>query len=296
MDYISEYDAFGPWIYEIDEKHGIPEIFREYYNEHEQPLILFKVPRSIERRNAFPMDLYDYLIGAYDKYLLILKRTGKRVTRQRIYYSDISAVKDMHALLKGELALFTQDGPAVIVYNTVSEEIIFKLVNIIERKTCFEGRTIRMENIPVEYSADESTIDILFFNLFNRLQKADPALRLIAYQPALRIRRTRDLKQRLKKEKLQPSKTAFIVNDKELIVLERDMFTRKKNKAGLDFSYLHTPLQSITGAELKELDSGQNLFILRLKVKYQIFSYIFEGGNKKMFDLYHKLFDLNRIA
>lgn len=292
-----EYDAFGPWIYEIDEEHEVPKIFRSYYDGSGSHLILFKVPRNIERRTASPdTDLYDYLVGAYDKYLHILKRTGKKVTERKIYYGDISAVKDIHALLKGVLILFTQNGPAVIEYNTVSEEIILKLINIIEKKICIDTQSIRMESIPVEYSSDESTIDILYFNLFNKLQSVRPGLSLIAYQPAMWIQITRGLRQRLNEEKLKLSKTAFITNDNELIVLERNMPMRKKYKNEYEYSYLYIPFQSITGAALKELDKQQFLFIFELRVKNQIFSYIFENRNKKMFDLYHKLYNFNRIA
>ncbi len=292
-----EYDSFGPWIYEIDEEHEMPAIFRKYYNENETPLILFKVPRNIERRNATPnTDLYDYLVGAYDEYLHIYKRSGQRVTRQKIYYNDISAVKDTHALLKGEFVLFTQNGPAIIEYNTVSEEIILKLIDIIEKKICVDSQRLRMESIPVEYSEDESTIDILFFNLFGRLQSADPGRSLIAYQPAPHIQKTRVLRQRLKAEKLVLSKTAFIINEKELIVLERNIPVRKNIKAVYDYSYLYIPFQSIIGAALNDFDDERYLLILRLKVKHQTFPFIFESGNRKVFDLYHKLHDFNRIA
>lgn len=291
-----EYDAFGPWIYEIDEEHEIPKVFRDCYSEREEPLILFKVPRNIDRRDANAhMDLYDYLVGAYGQYLHIYKRAGKRVTDQRIYYNEISAVRDIHALLKGVLILFAQDAPAVIEYNTVSEEVVRKLINIIEGKICADGQSIRMESIPAEYSADESTIDILFFNLFNKLQTTDPALSLIAFQPAMRLQNTRGLKKRLNEEKLRLSKTAFITNETELIVLERDM-TFGKRKGEHEYSYLYIPFQSITGARLRELDAGRYLYILELKVKKLVFSYIIERGNKRIFDLYHKLYNFNRIA
>lgn len=291
-----EYDAFGPWIYEIGEEHEVPAIFRDYY-EGDNPLILFKVPRNIERKTASPnMDLYDYLVGAYDKYLHILRRIRKKVTQKKIYYNDITAMKDIHALLKGELILFTQDGPEAIGYNTVSEEIIRKLINIIENKICIDAQRIRMENIPAEYLADESSFDILFLNLFNKLQAIDPEICPIAYQPAFHIKKDGRLRQKLKERELSLSKTAFIINGKELIILERSLPVKKKLKENHEYSYLYIPFQSITGAALREFDKQRYFFILELKAKNQTFSYIFENGNKKMLELYHKLHDFNRIA
>ena len=71
---ISEYDAFGPWIYEIDEEHPLPELF-EPYVVREGAITLMKIPRQIERRNASPdMQLYDYVIGAYKNRVSIFKR------------------------------------------------------------------------------------------------------------------------------------------------------------------------------------------------------------------------------
>lgn len=291
-----EYDAFGPWIYEIDQEHEVPEIFRSYCDRSGNHLILFKVPRKIERRDASrDMDLYDYLVGAYDKYLHILKRIGKSVTERILYYYDITAVKDIHALLKGDLILFTQNGQEVIEYNTVSEEIILKLINIIEGKIAIDTQRILIEGIPAD-NPDEGKLGILFFNLFNELQTINPELSLCAYQTDIYIRRTRELRKKLEETRISLSKIAFIVDDKELIVLERKVPIRKRYKEEYEYSYLYIPFQNITGAVLKELDNQRYLYILELKAKGQKFSYIFDNGNKKMFDLYHKLYNFNRIA
>ena len=84
--YPSEYDAFGPWIYEITEAHPLPALFAPYVRSEETPLMLFKIPRDIERRRATPdMDLYDYVVGAYEERLLILKRVEHTVELSLIH-------------------------------------------------------------------------------------------------------------------------------------------------------------------------------------------------------------------
>ena len=125
---------------------------------------------------------------------------------------------------------------------------------------------------------------------------ADPALSPIAYQPAFNIKKDRSLKQELRKRRLSLSKTAFIMNDKEFIILERILPARKKYKEDHEYSYLYIPFQRITGVSLKAFDKEGYLYILELKVKDQRFSYMIENSNKKMLVLYHKLHDFNRIA
>lgn len=61
---ISEYDAFGPWIYEVDGEHPLPRLFAPYVRERVDALMLLKILRDIERRRATPdMELYDYVVG-----------------------------------------------------------------------------------------------------------------------------------------------------------------------------------------------------------------------------------------
>ena len=65
MHVISEYDAFGPWIYEV---HNVDELPRLYQNAGIDPTtcsLVLKIPRNIERRDATPdMHLYDHLVSA----------------------------------------------------------------------------------------------------------------------------------------------------------------------------------------------------------------------------------------
>lgn len=92
---VSEYDAFGTWIYKITEKHLMPPLFIPYYKEEKDYLMLIKIPRDIERRKANPdMDLYDYVIGMYDNYGYILKRKDKEVEEIRFYYDEVESIEN----------------------------------------------------------------------------------------------------------------------------------------------------------------------------------------------------------
>src|SRR6202142_801227 len=48
-DDLREYDAFGPWIYEIKDERDTPRRFRAACGRHYGARILLKVPRNIER-------------------------------------------------------------------------------------------------------------------------------------------------------------------------------------------------------------------------------------------------------
>lgn len=281
-----EYDAFGPWIYEIDEEHEIPGIFRGRYNEDEASLLLFKVPRNIERRKAGPsMDLYDYLIGARDEYLHILKRNGKRVTEIKVGYGGIFAVKDMHALLKGELILFTDKGQVKLTYNTVSEEIIAKLINIIEDKIS-GARWLAMEGMPVECEPDRAgSVDILFYNLFHKLKGLNQGIRLVAYQPALYADGKLTIIERLKGMRVAYSTVAFIAGDKELIIIERETPGKRNVAEELAYSCLYVPYQSIRGAGSYCFDEEGGLSVAEIAAGSEKFSYVFENGNTRMPEL-----------
>ena len=44
---VSEYDAFGPWVYMIDEDHPLPSLFAPCVENPEAYRMLFKIPRNI---------------------------------------------------------------------------------------------------------------------------------------------------------------------------------------------------------------------------------------------------------
>lgn len=131
---ISEYDAFGPWIYEIDDEHPVPRLFAPYIPA-EPPELLFKIPRSIERRVATPdMDLYDCVVGAYATHICILERQEQSVFRQEVLYSDIEGLCLTRHFLQSILRLYTRTGEMTITFNTVSVEIVKRFMSLLRSK------------------------------------------------------------------------------------------------------------------------------------------------------------------
>ena len=87
---VSEYDAFGPWAYEIDEDHPLPPLFVPWVEHPEDYRMLFKLPRDIERRKATPdMDLYDYVVGVNDEGIRVWSRREKAVDTAYLPFREI---------------------------------------------------------------------------------------------------------------------------------------------------------------------------------------------------------------
>lgn len=295
MQRSKEYDEFGPWIYEIDNEEDVPPIFRGYYDNDDNYLMLFKVPRKIERSRANPdMDLYDHMVAAHDTYLHIISRAWKGIFEQRVEYDDIAVMKDIHRLLYGELILFTPSGQFSIKYNTVSEEIIQKFIDIIVKKKSPSEKKIQLEGMPVEYQPDRAgSLDMLFLNLVKKLQAVNDGIKLAAYQPCTDIIITKQLKRQLKSCGLALSSTAFIIDDIELIVIERMLPKGKKKTEQHDYSYIYIPLKSITAAGIYEFHSEQHINVLELTIKNWKYSCLFENKNEKIYELYQKIREIN---
>ena len=280
MERNKEYDAFGPWLYEIDEEHEIPRLFKGCCSQ-EGYLMLFKVPRHIERRKASPgMDLYDYLVGARETCLHIFRREGKKAVERKVDYNEILAVKNFHALLKGELVLYTRGGPVSIEYNTVSEEIIQKLINIIETRISGKARSVGIEGIPAEYDADGADfVDMLFESLLGKLRAWNSCARLAAFQPEINIKWTRNMKAKLQQKACAPAKLAFVTTGSELIVISQELSKRNRRKETLDYACLYLPYQNIKRARAVSFDEEQAISIMELDAGGKTFLFVFENGN-----------------
>jgi hypothetical protein len=249
---VSEYDAFGPWIYVIDEQHKLPKLYREYKDLLSDALIAIKIPRSIERRRAnADMHLYDAVIALFPTYLLSLNRDGDNVIETRVSLNDIYAIKNTIFLLQGTLLLYNIKTISKIGYNSVSAEIINDLIDKIRSLKSYQPQPLRLS--AMHYDTD--TIDYLYVNLINRLKKSEENIRFIAYQPTVAAPARDGFFGKLLDKfspKLSLSCTAFITNDKELIIIERQAKIIEKGKTGYAYSYLYLPIIHIGDMTIKD--------------------------------------------
>lgn len=127
-----EYDRFGPWVLEITDEDAAPPLFVPHLDRTEIPLLSLKIPRHIERRRAHPgMDLYDYVVSLYEQDLVILQRIDHEVRAATFRYRDVQYLRVSEELLRGNLHLAMPAASYDLPYNTVSHEIMARLVDLI---------------------------------------------------------------------------------------------------------------------------------------------------------------------
>ncbi|MBO1753026.1 hypothetical protein J4G33_14530 [Actinotalea sp. BY-33] len=141
-----EYDAFGPWVYEVTSPDEVPPLFRDHPLDLASARLVLKVPRRIARRDANPaMNLYDHLLVVDATGLTVLSRRGETHSTRHVPPEQVAAVVDSVNLLDARLAvhLTTRDGagvagagrpagqnPVVAVrYNGASHDVVLGLVD-----------------------------------------------------------------------------------------------------------------------------------------------------------------------
>ena len=123
---VSEYDAFGPWVYMIDEDHPLPSLFAPCVENPEAYRMLFKIPRNIERRKATPdMDLYDHVVGVDADTIRVWSRKEKSVESVAIPLREVTGVRLYQRFLQGICTVYSQTGQTSVGYNTASSEVLW---------------------------------------------------------------------------------------------------------------------------------------------------------------------------
>lgn len=288
-----EYDEFGPWIVTITEPDMIPALYKPLFRDAPPPLLLFKIPRKIERRAATPaMDLYDYVIGAFEDYLCVLKRNGKKVAERKIYYRDIAAVKRTHAILKGELTLYLSDDQISIAYNTVSDEIILELIQIILRKqTAADHKAIHFESLPIDYDPNKpGSLDLFFANLCDKLCSINKGLMLAAYQPETGLgRNAAKFFHRLLFKRIRMTRSAFLSDGLVLTVIGNDMTARNKTVDNIAYYYLFIRIRGISDVRTSDYSIKRQLKRLDIYVPNHMFDFIHNADNQSIGQLAEQL-------
>ena len=283
---VSEYDAFGPWIYEVNEDHPLPPLFVPYYKEENDCLMMIKIPRNIERRNARPdMDLYDYVIGLYENHIVILKRVGKNVEESRAFYSDIVGIEDHRRLLKGTLTIFLNHGKLVIPYNTVSSTVLMKFIGIIREK--YAQKLLQLKG---DFCSDEElNVEVLYRNMLRDIKSFIQDIQICAVQSTIPLRLEKgNLVEKIGSFLSRPIllNCLHLTNKKELIIFTRGRTFLKKGKANYDFSTIYIPFEKLNSITIENDDRYSGLSTVTLKLTDQEFKFYFEQTNQRSISFY----------
>ena len=141
-----EYDAFGPWVYNIKAERDIPKRFRAACERHRAARFLLKVPRRVDRRDAHPgMDLYVAVLAVHNHGVSLMRLTGEGVTTQDAVWDEVAALESHINLLIGRWTLMLRDGGAFAVdYNAVSSDLMDKVTDFVRSRWIRHGEAPRV--------------------------------------------------------------------------------------------------------------------------------------------------------
>lgn len=286
---VSEYDAFGPWIYKITEKNPMPSLFQPYYKEDENCLMLIKIPRDIERRKAKPdMDLYDYVIGMYEDYGCILKRNEDKVEEIRFYYNEVESIENHRSLLLGKLSIHLKNNTLIIPYNAVSIEIIFELIKIIRDR--YVSKTYEINS---EFSRYENVeIEDLYKNLIKDRESHGDVFPIQVFQPAINLNDNNvKLGQKILgfiREKLLLA-TIHLLNDREVLIINRGKLINLGKKPVNSYNFIYMPIEKIDKIKFEECKEYNNIQTVFIETKVSKFMCYFDEKNEKLIKFYERI-------
>jgi len=246
----TEYQRFGPWVLEINERDTVPKLFRPYVETTENPILSVKIPRPVERVNAKHLThRYDYLISLYPTRLVILSRHGDLVVTESVAYSEICSLYSVHDLLRGCLRVVTSSHAYEIPYSTVSSDLMERVIDLIR-----SFYTESDQAVPVEAATFENGEGLSFFfsNLLDDELRRNPDLRILASQietpmAAYEVTGWRRAFARVTRRRLLDS--LHLTDGRELVVIDRGQPFRYGRQAIYARNTVYLPLSRIASAE-----------------------------------------------
>jgi hypothetical protein len=276
-----EYDAFGPWTYEVGEPDEFPPRFDLFRAELAGWPLVAKVPYHVERRDALPgSDLYERLFAFGPEGLSLLSIAGDSIERVDLPYSRMAWSALSIELLDGRLLFADEGGEALeLRFNAVSEPLARKIIGIVRPRILARrppggaGRRGEASKGPRPDLVDgPGRGDFHFANVLASIRAKEGPLPLAAYQAPCRIAAEsaapRSFFQGLR-DFLRPSflDSAMILElPEELMLLRSGKEARRRNKGyWLETTWL--PLASVRGSAIEEraLRNGGRVYALSLE-------------------------------
>lgn len=268
MSSTAEYDAFGPWIYEIHSEEEIPRVFRGHPIDLGAALMTVKVPREIERREANPsMDLYDIVLSLGADLVTVLTRRGREVDTRTVAYHDIQGITELIDLLRGRLTLHVEGSPVVVPFNASSTDVIAHLVEVLRRQYV-SGAPVGpaapgQPRVPHEVEDDLQ-------NLYRRLFRQGGLGRTLAVQrrhlvtPIGSAGVGKAIARRVWPTTLQS--TVIAAGDREIVVLHRAQPFVTGRRAVQSIAHTLLPLERVTGVEVRPSQTHEGVASLLIRV------------------------------
>ena len=294
----AEYNAFGPWVYEIDAAHPLPRLFASCFTANDDAILKIKIPREIDRRNASPgMDLYDFVIALYEDKLRILKREGSEVKKHLITAEEFLGVRLYENLLKGGCTVFSEGGAVSFRYNAISRDLIRKFMDLAIEKLRDKGSAGHVYNtsmLPVTKTIPEA---VFLNNMLHDIQLETPGISVGAVQKSADIHRkgaTLDSIAHLLWKEMNPE-ALHLFTDKDLIVVENGFFPNRVGMQEFGYTYTVIPFGRIGGIEIARSKEYSLLRECILSLGPDRIAYHFELENEEVAEFYNALNELKEI-
>ena len=246
-----EYDAFGPWVYEIKQEADMPPRFRSLYAKHQNARFLLKIPVKAERRELRPgMDLYVAVIAIHDHGICLMQLRDQTVVTRVIVWQQIAAIGSFRDLLAGRWIVLLRDGERVqLTFNAVSSDLIDRATDCV-RPFCIQAAkrdalANRQTAIQSDCDITERVTDLFFQSALVHLQRRGPnPVRALHFEP--KNRRCRDINNR---RRLTTGVMILTMPD-ELVIINRDEPTRKRRHPPYASIILFIPYSRISSVSL----------------------------------------------
>jgi hypothetical protein len=276
--YISEYDAFGPWVYEIDDKHPMPQNFKGHIDLTRNAKMMIKIPVNEERRKMRPdMVLYDQIVCVHDSHLELYRYAQGEITVKQIPYAEMEAIETDVSLLRGIVRFYTTTGIHTFRYNNVSEEIISKLTSMLRERIATP-----IEDLQIPRRPSDDDLTYFTMEIWKRIKKLDGNIHIVAYQPETAISRSHQSLFVKIIGKLFSSllpDALFMHNTKELVVISRAGRIRYSSSNHYNYSLSYFPLNQICSIEKESMSQYENIVKLSIKTSSNIGCFYVDKSN-----------------
>lgn len=289
MSTTAEFDAFGPWIYEIRTKEDMPRLYRDHPLDLETAALTIKVPRDISRREANPsMDLYDVVLSLGQERVTVLRRSGTRYDFRDVPYHEIQGITEFVDLLAGRLTLATESGDVAIPFNAASSEIITHLVQLLRERYLTEGSA---SNATVDRAGRSPVPDVeRELQLLYRRVAQGPGDRVLAVQKhRLLVARDASAVGRFM-ARAWPTwvlSSVVVLSPRELQILHRGRHYQTGYKPVRALARTLIPLERVTGVETRPSSMYED--ITKIMVRARTVSHEFAVDSSLADDLLHGL-------
>jgi len=285
-----EYAAFGPWIIPIKKAEQLPPRFVDAVDMTIDYDYIFKVPRSVDRRDVRPgMDMYDAVVGLKDTTLSVYERNDTQITGYTVNIDEICSIVVHQNLLSGHLYLYSAHKMFTIPFNTVSLGEINVLVKLIRDRYTLGKKTFQMNHLPEE---SIHALDHYYKNEWRGLKSEEADLSLLAMQPITKLSYKSDhivkkFLNRLSRSHIKSS--LYMTNGRELILSKNGEDFARFRKADYSISKTYIPFNNIEKISTDTFDTLEEVNQLTFTVGENNFSFLFHESNPYLKHIYENM-------